>query len=109
MAKFSPGRHLAEEQTEPMMAVEYGIEVHDPPSDERSARAAIHVGRLKKDYGKVQAIRGIDFEVGEGEIFGVIGPDGAGKTTTLQILAGVMEATSEWLKFSAAGASNAPT
>ena len=37
---------------------------------------------------------GIDLEIGDGEIFGLIGPDGAGKTTTFQILAGVMEATS---------------
>jgi ABC-2 type transport system ATP-binding protein len=39
-------------------------------------------------------VRDIGFEVYQGEIFGVIGPDGAGKTTTFQILAGVMQATS---------------
>jgi ABC-2 type transport system ATP-binding protein len=39
-------------------------------------------------------VRGISFRVNRGEIFGMIGPDGAGKTTTFQILAGVMEATS---------------
>ena len=39
-------------------------------------------------------MRGINLEVHEGEIFGLIGPDGAGKTSTFQILAGVMEATS---------------
>ena len=38
-------------------------------------------------------MRGISFEVQRGEIFGLIGADGAGKTTTFQILAGVMEAT----------------
>ena len=40
------------------------------------------------------ARRRVSFEVDEGEIFGMIGPDGAGKTTVFQILAGVMEATS---------------
>ncbi len=47
-----------------------------------------------KRYGDVEAVRGIDFDVRAGEIFGLIGPDGAGKTSTFQILAGVMEATS---------------
>ncbi|HTW63469.1 MAG TPA: ATP-binding cassette domain-containing protein [Bryobacteraceae bacterium] len=55
--------------------------------------AAIRVSGLRKHYGPIQAVRGIDFEVQRGEIFGMIGPDGAGKTSTFQILAGVMEAS----------------
>jgi len=55
---------------------------------------AIRAVNLWKRYGAVEAIRGIDFEVREGEIFGLIGPDGAGKSSTFQILAGVMEASS---------------
>lgn len=55
---------------------------------------AILVKDLHKDYGATHAVRGISFTVDKGEIFGMIGPDGAGKTTTFQILAGVMEATS---------------
>src|ERR1043166_7760659 len=55
---------------------------------------AILVGDLHKSYGPTQAVRGISFTVNRGEIFGMIGPDGAGKTTTFQILAGVMETTS---------------
>jgi ABC-2 type transport system ATP-binding protein len=54
----------------------------------------IHVHALRKNYGPVEAVREIDLEVREGEIFGLIGPDGAGKTTTFQILGGVMQATS---------------
>jgi ABC-2 type transport system ATP-binding protein len=50
--------------------------------------------RLTKKYGATEAVRGIDLSVERGEIFGLIGPDGAGKTTTFQILAGVMEASS---------------
>ena len=56
--------------------------------------AAISVRQLRKTYGKMEAVRGIDLSVTRGEIFGLIGPDGAGKTTTFQILGGVMEATS---------------
>ena len=55
---------------------------------------AIRVRDLRKRYGAVEAVRGITLEVRAGEIFGLIGPDGAGKTSTFQILAGVMEATS---------------
>ncbi|MDP9054144.1 MAG: ATP-binding cassette domain-containing protein [Acidobacteriota bacterium] len=55
---------------------------------------AISVGNLVKRYGALEAVRGIDLEIADGEIFGLIGPDGAGKTSTFQILAGVMEATS---------------
>ncbi len=57
-------------------------------------RTAILVKDLHKDYGTTHAVRGISFTVNKGEIFGMIGPDGAGKTTTFQILAGVMESTS---------------
>ena len=53
----------------------------------------IQVQGLRKQYGKFEALHGIDFEVHQGQIFGLIGPDGAGKTTAFQILAGVMEAT----------------
>jgi len=55
--------------------------------------SAIAVEGLTKRYGAVEAVRGIGFEVRDGEIFGLIGPDGAGKTSTFQILAGVMDAT----------------
>jgi ABC-2 type transport system ATP-binding protein len=55
---------------------------------------AISVRKLVKRYGALEAVRGIDLEIRDGEIFGLIGPDGAGKTSTFQILAGVMEATS---------------
>jgi ABC-2 type transport system ATP-binding protein len=55
--------------------------------------AAIRVRGLTKRYRSLEAVRGIDLDVHEGEIFGLIGPDGAGKTSTFQILGGVMEAT----------------
>ena len=46
----------------------------------------IDVKGLKKSYGRVEALRGLDFSVRAGEIFGLIGPDGAGKTTLMRIL-----------------------
>lgn len=64
---------------------------HSGPS---AIAPAISVRALRKNYGKIEAVRSIDLSVARGEIFGLIGPDGAGKTTTFQILGGVMEATS---------------
>jgi ABC-2 type transport system ATP-binding protein len=55
---------------------------------------AIRVLGLWKRYAGVEAVRGIDLQIRRGEIFGLIGPDGAGKTSTFQILGGVMEPTS---------------
>jgi ABC-2 type transport system ATP-binding protein len=59
-----------------------------------SEPVAIRVRALTKRYGDVEAVRGIDLDVEAGEIFGLIGADGAGKTTTFQVLGGVMEPTS---------------
>ncbi len=45
------------------------------------------VNNLTKSYGGIRALKGISLDVNEGELFGVIGPDGAGKTTLFRILA----------------------
>jgi ABC-2 type transport system ATP-binding protein len=63
------------------------------PADHDS-NIAIKVRDLRKSYGAIQAVQGIDLNVRRGEIFGLIGPDGAGKTSVFQILGGVMQATS---------------
>jgi ABC-2 type transport system ATP-binding protein len=55
---------------------------------------AVRVENLWKKYGDLEAVRGVSLHVEQGEIFGLIGPDGAGKTSTFQILAGIMPATS---------------
>ncbi len=69
-------------------------EIATPREQEHASKpAAIRVSKLTKHYGAVEAVRGIELDVGDGEIFGLIGPDGAGKTSTFQILAGVMEAS----------------
>ncbi|MDQ2925639.1 MAG: ATP-binding cassette domain-containing protein, partial [Acidobacteriota bacterium] len=65
--------------------------MNDPDSNQDGA--AISVRGLKKNYGEVQAVRGIDFEVAKGEVFGLLGPNGAGKTTTVEILEGLRPRT----------------
>ena len=49
----------------------------------------VEVSELQKNYGPVQAVRGISFEIEQGEVFGLLGPNGAGKTTTIEILEGL--------------------
>jgi ABC-2 type transport system ATP-binding protein len=54
----------------------------------------LEVKDLRKTYVGHEALRGVNFAVGEGEIFGLLGPNGAGKTTTLEILEGLKDPTS---------------
>ncbi len=50
--------------------------------------------QLAKHFGAVHAVDGLNLRVGPGEIFGLVGPDGAGKTTTMRLLCGAYEPTS---------------
>ena len=52
------------------------------------SEAVISIRGLRKSYGEVEAVRGIELEVAHGEIFAFLGPNGAGKTTTTEILEG---------------------
>ncbi|CAN5150090.1 ATP-binding cassette domain-containing protein [soil metagenome] len=59
----------------------------------KSTSLVIEVKNLTKNYGNFEAVKGISFSIDRGEIFGLIGPDGAGKTSTFHVLGGVMDAT----------------
>ncbi len=48
----------------------------------------ISIRGLRKSYGEVEAVRGVDLDVRRGEVFAFLGPNGAGKTTTVEILEG---------------------
>jgi ABC-2 type transport system ATP-binding protein len=54
------------------------------------ASAAVFADSLSRRFGPVEAVRRVSFEVAPGEIFGLVGPDGAGKTTIMRMLAGVL-------------------
>src|SRR5919112_4217948 len=47
---------------------------------------AIRVAGLKKRFGSVRALDGVDFEVAEGTVLGLLGPNGAGKTTCVRVM-----------------------
>lgn len=51
---------------------------------------AIKIESLKRNYGNVTAVKGVSYSVSEGEMFGLVGPDGAGKTTTIRMLTGLL-------------------
>ncbi len=59
-------------------------------SRQYESTVAIKAEGLSKSFPGVRAVDGISFDVRAGEIFGLVGPDGAGKTTTLRMLAGIM-------------------
>ncbi len=54
----------------------------------------LEIKDLKVNYGMIQALKGISFEVNEGEVIALIGANGAGKTTTLQTISGMLTPTS---------------
>ena len=52
------------------------------------AEIDVRVAGLRKSYGEVTAVDGVDLEIGRGEFFTLLGPSGSGKTTTLRVIAG---------------------
>lgn len=60
--------------------------------------AAILVRDLKKSYGSVAAVNGVDLEVPRGSFFGFLGPNGAGKSTTIRILTGLIPADTGYIE-----------
>lgn len=63
----------------------------------------IRCSQLCRDFGSLRAVSGVDLEVRQGEIFGLLGPDGAGKTTFIRLLTGLLEPTAGRLEVLGAG------
>jgi ABC-2 type transport system ATP-binding protein len=62
-------------------------------SDQPGPDAAVRMVGLRKEFGSVVAVDGIDLEVPTGGVFGYLGPNGAGKTTSLRMLLGLIRPT----------------
>lgn len=56
-----------------------------------TGEVAVSARGLTRSFGAVTAVNGVDFAVTKGEIFGLVGPDGAGKSTIMRMLAGVLQ------------------
>ena len=54
----------------------------------RAGQAAVRLGGLRKSFGSLAAVAGVDLEIGGGEFFTMLGPSGSGKTTLLRLIAG---------------------
>lgn len=62
----------------------------DDPGPADAAAPVISVSGLSKSFGDVVAVRGLDLDVRAGEMFGLVGPDGAGKSTIIRTLVGIL-------------------
>lgn len=61
---------------------------------DNSDALAIKTDALTRTFGETTAVDGLSLEIKKGELFGLVGPDGAGKTTTMRLLTAIMEPTS---------------
>lgn len=62
-----------------------------PPAVENTGEYVIRAANLSKSFEALQAVRSLDLNVSAGEIYGLVGPDGAGKTTAMRLLCGALQ------------------
>jgi len=63
-------------------------------TDPEQAQPPVHTEKLTKIFDGVTAVDGVTFDIHRGEVFGVLGPNGSGKTTTIRMLCGLLAPTS---------------
>ena len=65
-----------------------------PVHSQNQINTLINIQGLSRSFGAVEAVKKVDLRVAQGEIFGLVGPDGAGKTTILRLLCGLLNPSS---------------
>src|SRR3954451_8003006 len=79
-----------------------------PPARRQATPPAISIRGLRRAYGPVEAVRGLDLEVRPGEVYAFLGPNGAGKTTTVEILEGFRRASAGHVRVLGVDPASAP-
>jgi len=64
-----------------------------PPPTPATPGPAVEAVALRKDFGPIHAVDGIDLSLPSGRIYGLLGPNGSGKTTLIRLLTGLASAT----------------
>lgn len=65
-----------------------------PTAESDGAAITVHTDKLTKVFGSLRAVDGVTFDISRGEVFGMLGPNGSGKTTTIRMLCGLLMPTS---------------
>ncbi len=73
-----------------------------PIADEAEAPPAVSLVGLRKTFGRVDAVAGVDLDIAEGEFFSMLGPSGSGKTTVLRLIAGFEQPTAGTIRLGGA-------
>src|SRR3954463_16211804 len=74
-----------------------------------NTEAVVEVRGLRRAYGPVEAVRGLDLQIARGEVYAFLGPNGAGKTTTVEILEGFLGPTAGHVRVLGTDPAHAPT
>jgi ABC-2 type transport system ATP-binding protein len=64
------------------------------PTSQETAAPAVHTEKLTRVFGRLTAVDAVTFDIRKGEVFGMLGPNGSGKTTTIRMLCGLLTPTS---------------
>src|SRR3954465_13411730 len=82
--------------------------VLQPAPASAAVSTAIRLRGLRKEFGSVVAVDGIDLDIADGEFFAVLGPSGSGKTTVLRMIAGFETPTAGAIELGGADATRTP-
>ncbi|MEJ2702490.1 MAG: ATP-binding cassette domain-containing protein [Sedimentisphaerales bacterium] len=85
-----------------------GFDMHQSRRPSQSSKMVIEVKDLTRRFGNFYAVNGITFDVGQGEVFGLLGANGAGKSTTFRMLCGLLPISSGTVRVAGVDLRQAP-